>query len=72
MPFLTGGPQLGAWLVVLAGNCKGRGKGSIINIMGCPMFERKEETQRPLEYPFESLYRPWSWVLSIFNNVAIF
>ena len=36
------------------------------------MFERKQETQRPLEYPFESLYRPWSWVLSCFNNIAIF
>ena len=48
MPFLTGGPQLGAWLVVLAGNCKGRGKGSIINIMGCPMVLSARKSQRPL------------------------
>ena len=55
MPFLTGGPQLGAWLVVLAGNCKGRGKGSIINIMGCPMFElvhrKRHRSSRSWEAP---------------------
>ena len=25
-----------------------------------------------MDYPFESLYRPWSWLLSSFSNVAIF
>ena len=40
--------------------------------MVCPVFERKPQIQRPTEYPFEPLYRPWSWLLSSFSNVAIF
>ena len=39
--------------------------------MGCPMFERRFALKRPSEYPFQSLYRPWSWLLSSFNNVAL-
>ena len=40
--------------------------------MGCPMFEKKVQIQRPTEYPFEELYRPWSWILSSFTNIIIF
>lgn len=36
------------------------------------MFERKEELVRPIEYPYEHLYRPWSWALSSFSNIFIF
>ena len=36
------------------------------------MFENKPELWRPVDNPFESLYRPWSWLLSSFSNVAIF
>lgn len=39
--------------------------------MGCPMFERQNAIKPPTEYPFQSLYRPWSWILSSFNNVAL-
>lgn len=40
--------------------------------MGCPMFEKKVVLQRPVDYPFEELYRPWSWVLSSVTNLIIF
>ena len=40
--------------------------------MGCPMFEKKVVLQRPTDYPFQSLYRPWSWILSSFSNLIIF
>ena len=43
-----------------------------VNKMGCPMFERKAVIQRPVEYPFEELYRPWSWALSSISNLIIF
>ena len=35
------------------------------------MFEKKVALKPPTEYPFQSLYRPWSWILSSFSNVAI-
>ena len=40
--------------------------------MGCPMKSKGQKVVRPSEYPFESLYRPWSWMLSSFNNILVF
>lgn len=40
--------------------------------MGCPVFEKQDVVlERPIDYPFEPLYRPWSWVLSTIVNVTI-
>ena len=35
------------------------------------MFEKKAQIVRPKQYPFEDLYRPWSWLLSSFGNIFI-
>ncbi len=39
--------------------------------MGCPMFQKKAHIVNPKQYPFEELYRPWSWLLSSFGNIFI-
>ena len=42
--------------------------------MGCPVKDRinQQKADRPTEYPFEPLYRPWSWTLSSLSNVSLF
>lgn len=40
--------------------------------MGCPFLTHTPLPERPVEYPYEALYRPWSWVLSSFTNLFIF
>ena len=42
--------------------------------MGCPFLQQQQrpKAERPREVPYESLYRPWSWVLSSFLNLFIF
>ncbi len=40
--------------------------------MGCPFLSKRPQVQRPTEYPYESLYRPWSWILSSCSNLLIF
>ncbi len=41
--------------------------------MGCPMKEAgHQKAEATSEYPFMSIYRPWSWVLSSFFNIFIF
>ncbi|CAI7989872.1 3beta-hydroxysteroid-dehydrogenase/decarboxylase isoform 1 [Geodia barretti] len=42
--------------------------------MVCPVLERasQQKIDAPTEYPYEPLYRPWSWVLSTFGNFFIF
>lgn len=35
------------------------------------MFEKKVQIEPPKTYPFEQLYRPWSWALSSFANVSL-
>ena len=43
------------------------------NKMGCPMMNKQEAaSQLSSEYPYESIYRPWSWVLSSLSNLLIF
>ena len=42
--------------------------------MVCPVLERasQQKLEAPTEYPFEPLYRPWSWALSTFGNFFVF
>ena len=42
--------------------------------MGCPVNDQinQQKAGRPTEYPFEPLYRPWSWTLSSLSNVSLF
>ena len=40
--------------------------------MGCPMFEKKFQIAPPKSYPFETLYRPWSWIISSSANLSVF
>ena len=40
--------------------------------MGCPMMDKKKAVETVTEYPYEALYRPWSWILSSFSNLIIF
>lgn len=40
--------------------------------MVCPMLNRRPPPDRPVEYPYESLYRPLSWVLASFGNLFLF
>ena len=40
--------------------------------MVCPMLNRRPPPERPVDYPYESLYRPWSWVLASFSNLFLF
>ena len=41
--------------------------------MVCPMLERanQQKIERPTQYPYEPLYRPWSWALSSFGNLFL-
>jgi len=36
------------------------------------MLNRRPPPERPVDYPYESLYRPWSWVLASFSNLFLF
>ena len=36
------------------------------------MLNRRPPPDRPVEYPYESLYRPLSWVLASFGNLFLF
>ena len=38
--------------------------------MGCPFMTRPPE--RPTEYPYEAMYRPWSWIISSCSNLFLF
>ena len=40
--------------------------------MVCPMLNRRPPPERPVDYPYESLYRPFSWVLASFGNLFLF
>eukprot|EP00731_Ephydatia_muelleri_P000091 Em0001g91a len=42
--------------------------------MGCPFLRQQQQPkiERPRDVPYESLYRPWSWMLSSFLNLFIF
>ena len=42
--------------------------------MGCPVLEqaKQQNLDTPTEYPYEPLYRPWSWALSTFGNFFLF
>lgn len=40
--------------------------------MVCPMRETAKPVEVATEYPYESLYRPWSWILSSLFNIIIF
>ena len=39
--------------------------------MVCPMQDRRTAPEGPSEYPFEPIYRPWSWLVSSFSNVIL-
>ena len=36
------------------------------------MAKKQARQDSPTDYPFEPLYRPWSWMLSSFSNVLLF
>lgn len=40
--------------------------------MGCPMANKGPTREVATEYPYQSLYRPWSWVFSSFFNIFLF
>ena len=42
--------------------------------MVCPIKDQinRKNLDTATEYPYESLYRPWSWVLSSFSNLFLF
>ena len=42
--------------------------------MVCPMLDQanQQDLQAPTEYPYQSLYRPWSWALSTLSNFFLF
>lgn len=41
--------------------------------MVCPMLEKNGPQAKPSsEYPYESIYRPWSWILSSSTNLFLF
>lgn len=42
--------------------------------MVCPVLEQasQQNIEIATEYPYESLYRPWSWVLSTLSNFLLF
>ena len=40
--------------------------------MVCPMLNRRPPPERPVDYPYESLYRPLSWILASFSNLFLF
>ena len=40
--------------------------------MGCPMLEKQDsKAEASTEYPYESIYRPWSWILSSSTNLFL-
>ena len=39
--------------------------------MVCPMQEKLSAPEQATEYPFEPIYRPWSWLFSSFSNVLL-
>ena len=40
--------------------------------MVCPMFEKRgSQAEASSEYPYESVYRPWSWILSSSTNLFL-
>ena len=40
--------------------------------MVCPMQNKRSQVEASLEYPYQSLYRPWSWILSSSTNLFLF
>ncbi len=40
--------------------------------MVCPMGNKGPAKEAVSEYPYQSLYRPWSWALSSFFNIFLF
>lgn len=42
--------------------------------MVCPVLDQasQQDFEVPTEYPYQSLYRPWSWALSTFSNFFLF
>lgn len=48
--------------------------GIIIDIMVCPVIEQANQRKldSPTEYPYQPLYRPWSWTLSTLSNIFLF
>ena len=41
--------------------------------MVCPMMQKRgSQAEASSEYPYESIYRPWSWILSSSTNLFLF
>ena len=42
--------------------------------MVCPILEQasQQNIEAPTEYPYQTLYRPWSWALSTLSNLFLF
>ena len=40
--------------------------------MVCPVMNKQTQAEATSEYPYQSIYRPWSWILSSSTNLLLF
>ena len=40
--------------------------------MVCPMMNKRAQAEAVYDYPYEAIYRPWSWMLSSSANLLLF